>query len=129
MENKLTIVADGESFITQRTVDFASGQVKEERFKISDGFQRLNTHFTPMTEALKNMIVYERKGKQDGQAKPVRLGELGPILLVRVGPSGVVNEFSARDLSKPIGLSWGTVCELHALFSSQRTSKTSRDGV
>lgn len=113
---ELMVVIDTEHFETQREYDRASGHISEERFRAAERAKEMGIAFTPMTDSLRRLQVYEKKGKGNEGNKPVFLGDLGPYCLVRLSNTGVVNQFSPVNLNKPIRVDWTTLVELHAIF-------------
>ncbi len=117
MKNQVVLFVDERYVDTQQVLDLDTGAVREFQESAADVCRESRIRGTPMTPELKDLILYQRKAKGDGTAgKPVRLGDLGAFVLARVVDGAISNEFSPRNLGKPIPLSADMVRGLARIF-------------
>lgn len=119
MNGKLILLVDADHEIVTNDYDFSTGMRQEQRQMAVDLCRKAGIKFTPMTQDLKSLQLWNRKTR-DGRTTPVTLGSLGrPFVLVRFGNDGqIVNEFSMKDLGRIVPMSGSTVKELCEIFQN-----------
>ena len=114
-ESRIVLWVDEQHREKTEQIDLSSGTVHREETSAGDFCRRLGVGYRVLTEELKALGLYEKKGK-DGQTVTVTLGELAPFILARVEGGQVTNAFSAHDFGKPMRLSRATIVALREIF-------------
>ncbi len=108
----------------RQVVDVASGEVRSERLSARELCEALGTRYQPMTQAIKDLVLFSRKGRNGSADEPVRVGDLGPFVLAKVTSGVVENKFVASDFGKPMRLSPDSLRELARIFGGGNASST-----
>ena len=124
MANELILWVDEEHVLERQVIDVATGEIRQDSTLAGEYCHSLSVSYTPMSPAVKQHILYERKAK-NGDKVPVTVGDLGPLLLCKVINGSVVNNYSVQDLGKPIRLSPETLHGLATIFGN-RSSKSKK---
>jgi hypothetical protein len=117
MKGELHLFVNTKHVETRRDIDVARGKVTEEKVSAGDFCKSLGLSYVAMTPEIMDLVLYERRGKGEGaEPHPVKVGDVGPFVLVRILDGQIQNEYSARDLCKPVSLSADTLRELSGIF-------------
>lgn len=116
MESKLVLWVDEAHESVRQVVDVGSGEVRSDRVSAKELCETLGVRYQPMTRAVKELVLFSRKGKNGNADEPVRVADLGPFVLAKVTSGVVENKFVASDFGKPMRLSPETLRELARIF-------------
>lgn len=122
MESGLVLWADEDHVSVRQVVDVDSGEVREERVSAVELCESLGVQYQPMTRAVKELVLFTRKGKNGNADEPVRVGDLGPLILAKVASGVVENRFVASDFGKPMRLSVDSIRELARIFGDGKAN-------
>jgi hypothetical protein len=119
MKNGLALLVNEGAETTRRVVDVVKGEARDENFRAGDYCRRLGIRYHKLTSALADEVLYERTNKKDGATTPVRLGDLGPFVLVKIVDGEIRNGYSAHDCEKALRLSAETLRDLAEIFGGK----------
>ena len=119
MNGEMALFGDGDHKWSEQVVNTATGKVQTREFALREVLDEAKVCWTAMSDELKDLVLYEKAAPGGKGKKPVKLGDLGPLVLVKVLDGQIANLFSLRDFGKPMPISVHTLKALCRIFREQ----------